>query len=206
MESANVKSLQAFAAEFPDLPLGELWLAAPYQNNFINERTSLYQLGESLGYFDPEFVSRVLLNAGQQVFAPLSEASDRPTSRANSATISFFQAALHLANGFNQPLVVLLQRTLQDEESFLDDGEIVCSSPELWAVLRDKPPVKDQDWSLNQTHRCQIVAGFIELTKLLGAFDALFEETFIEVDWLEPSTIERISIVSKISGISVGGK
>ena len=156
------------------------------------ERRFFFELGKALGYFEGSAEFRTLDLSSDQVAAysfgagswpdwfarmagrldsPMSFAFEEPLSSAETNAVSLFQAALLLAEDFNDPQVYYLQRALQDDQSCLDEAQPV-SSKELWDEIRRTKHSLDIFQRIDKPARC--LAGFMQLVQILEAFECLF--------------------------------
>ena len=117
----------------------------------------------------PESVRRFAqqLAAGE---APVRLEWDVPDDAEAGAIV---QAAMVLAEGFTENLVAHLQRNLQAEVSILDEDRPSVSAEACFEALRQHGDDFEDfiDWKADWP--CS-VAGFLQLTSLLSAFDSLF--------------------------------
>lgn len=92
---------------------------------------------------------------------------------ASTASLAIFQAAFVLAAEFKDPLLVALQRALHERTSVLDRPVEPVSAEAVFEAMETSVDMSWQELR-SQQRPSRLVAGFLQLTDLLAAFDALF--------------------------------
>jgi hypothetical protein len=169
----------------------------------IIERRCFLEIGKTLGYFDPsatmeqpavdisDFARFIRDNdtwpdwfkTAAVNLSSRSSAYNFPEmpSGPNPHLTPLFQTAMILAEEFNEPSILYLQKAVQEKQSCLDTEALSVSNDDVWAELRD-----DAEWEFSppekptEANRC--VAGFLQLVEVLAAFDNVFSCSNTEKD------------------------
>ncbi len=207
-----LRYLKRMALSGPDeeMYLEDIYL---FSHALAIERRGLFDIGRAIGYFEPNsrfeqpgLDAKIIETYSQgpekwplwfSDYARTAELNlkfdcDELLSEVDTPSIiSLFQSTLLLSYKFYDRLIFYLQRALQDTYSPLDETDIVVKTDELWAQFQYRDGDEVVGHTIKNVSRC--VAGLIELTKLLSAFNDIFSP-YLSTEIRRASTNKRVLI------------